>query len=187
MIRQEYGVASLVQHNNHWIADRDVRRLDAELRRIAPDVLCRYPRSLLLSTAIGIGKAALGHNVGDCAYMSHRPWVAPGLENLRRGNLGTFGRQLIANQAVLVGMFVWQQTVAVLLLLGGLASVLAALRIRPWRVQTVCLWLVVGYYLATIAVVGLDAYARHRSMIVPLSCILAAAGVSTLWRQLRAA
>jgi hypothetical protein len=84
------------------------------------------------------------------------------------------------NDGVLILVFVWQ----VLLTLGGLVlgviGCLAALWERPHRPLALSLLAIIGYYMVTVSVVGMDAYSRHRSMIVPLLVIFSSIGLARL-------
>jgi 4-amino-4-deoxy-L-arabinose transferase-like glycosyltransferase len=174
MIQKEERLASLAECNNFWKADRGVAQIDAELRQAAPRVLGRYPAALARSTITGIGKALFGHNTPTLAVMAGGQWSAPGMGDALRGDLGGFLSRLGQNSPFLVAVFFWELVFAFLLVPLGLLGVCAGLRRPSTRVATVCLLLVTAYYLLTVAVVGLDAYMRHRSMLIPLLAVFAA-------------
>jgi hypothetical protein len=67
-----------------------------------------------------------------------------------------------------------------ILLLGWIGLANALLQGGDSRRIGISLLAVIAYFVATIAVVGLNAYARHRSMIVPVWCIFAASGLHWL-------
>lgn len=177
MIRQEYGLVSLVESNNFWTVDRPVQQIDAELRAAAPLVLRKYPRSLAVATATGVGKALVAHNVAILAEMAGTDWYPPGLGTALRGDWSAFGATLGQNDGVLVGFFVWELVWAVGLVTFGGVGAAAGLAAAPLRRPMAALVMVAAYYLATVGVVGLDAYMRHRSMLVPLLALFAAVGI----------
>jgi hypothetical protein len=172
MIHREYHIASFNESNNPWRADRSVKQIDDEQRAVQMAVLKKYPRSLVKATALGIGKASVSHNVSSLAGMSGQEWRPPGGGDLRHGRLGAFLGKLGENPPFLAAAFAWEVGLAGLLILGSLAGLVRGWRVRPWRAALVCIVLVSGYYVATIGVVGLDAYYRHRTMLVPVACLL---------------
>ncbi len=177
LIRQEYGIISFRQCNNMWTVDRSVRELDAELRAVTSKVLWKYPRSLTISTITGIGKSLVSHNVADLAEMGGREWHPPGLSTALRGDWPAFIASLRRNDAILTVAFIWEVLLAAGVAILAIVGSIVGLVQKTSRWFTLGLLLVCGYYLATIGVVGLDAYSRHRSMLTPLLVIMAAMAV----------
>jgi hypothetical protein len=176
-IAKENGIISLAQSNNMWTVDKPVRELDSELRAVTTQVLQKYPRSLVLATLCGIGKSLVSHNVYDLADMAGQDWHAPGLALALRGNWAAFGDQLKRNEPFLIAAFIYQTLFALVTVsLAGIGAIIG-LTVGGLRGPTVALMAVTAYYLLTIAVVGLDAYQRHRSALIPLCCLFAAVAV----------
>jgi hypothetical protein len=179
-ISQEFGLVSLVKTNNHWLADQAVAEIDAAQRRAVPRILMQYPRSLVLATVCGLGKAAISHNVGGVAYLWRLEWKPPGMGTVFTEGPRAFVDRARQNTGVLLGIFAWEMMLmATTYALAGI-GVGVALRRRPWRYRAACLMLLSAYYCATIAVVGIDAYMRHRAMIIPLVCVFGGLGFSAL-------
>src|SRR5581483_98396 len=146
MIHREFGIVSVLFSNNHWRADRSVKQMHDEQQKVQFQVLSRYPRSLLIATVGGFGRAALSHNVDWYAGMTGRTWNPPGWEALKRGQVGEFLSRLGDNHPILVGMFVYEVVFILLLLLAAGFGLVVGLRRREWRGLVLCLLLVMGYY-----------------------------------------
>lgn len=180
IIRKEHDLASLGESNNFWVSDREVTRIDSELRAASPKVLLKYPGALCRASLIGIGKALIAHNAGTLSEMAGSKWVSPGLGTAFRGDVKTFASRLSRNDPVPVAVFVWELLFALALPVFAVLGAAIGVARPPLRLPAVCLLLIAAYYTLTIAVVGLDAYARHRSPLIPLMCLLAALALT--WR-----
>src|SRR5262249_13399151 len=106
-ISQEFHLSPPEHTNNHWIADRSVVQMDAELQGAAGPVLQKYPKALIVSSFQAIAKASVSHNVSALASLVGRRWIAPGTSELVRLQRSAFER-LWQNGPLLTLSFFWQ-------------------------------------------------------------------------------
>ncbi len=175
-IAADYDLVPHVMTNNFWLANQDVATMDSQLRKAAWDILARNPVAALRSTVIGIVKAAISHNTNELADASGKNWTSPELARLVRGDVIGCFKQLLKNKPLLVLVFCWQTFLAVATIFLGVVGAIALLLDRARRLVAISFLAFIGYYVLTIALVGMDAYARFRSMIVPIGVIFAAVG-----------
>lgn len=177
-IASDYHLVPVVKTNNFWLADESVRSMDTEQREAAWDIFKKYPLSLLRSTLTGLAKASFSHNTADLAYASGREWNPPGLSRLLHGDVRGMVQELLLNHPFLIVVFLWQILLVSVCVFPGLIGLVGSLVEDSSRAVSVCLLALMGYYMVTIAVVGIDAYSRHRSMIIPLAAIFVALGIN---------
>jgi hypothetical protein len=154
--------------------DRPLDELTARSLESPVDSLALHRNDL---SPIGVAKAAIAHNTADLAQASGMKWTPPGMVNLLHGNVFGFFRQIFDNHWSLVLVFFWQILLALASLVLGFIGLTAALLDRSQRLLASSLLAVVGYYTAMIGVVGMDAYSRNRSMIIPIAVIFTAIGI----------
>ncbi len=171
-IRRSYGLAPFIECMDHWTAPRPVAQIDGELRHAGADVIRRHLPAWLQSMCRGVLKASIGHNTGTFAVMLGQEWHPPGRETLARYRLSDFQDKLQQNQRALVFTFCYETVFAVLVALLALLGLLTGLRSPTLRGPTLALAVVMSYYFATIGIMGLDAYARFRTMLAPLAGLL---------------
>lgn len=181
-ISAEYGLVSLVQANNYWLTDQPVKEMDDEQRRAVPAILSKYPQSLVISTCLGISKAALSHNVVGLAALRHEEWHAPGFATLFQQGPAAFAQRASVNSPTLLIAFAWSIALTLIAYLLAGTGIVLGIRGAATRGMTFSLLAVIGYYALTIGVVGLDAYMRHRSMVLPLVFTFAGLGLRRLTR-----
>jgi len=180
MIAQEYRLEPPQITNNHWMTDRPVVDMDSELRRAAPGILMRYPKSLVVSSLMGIIKASFAHDVASLAEMRGQEWVNPKTAELLQGRRAALER-LIQNDPVSIGAFVWQLLHAILtwaLLIPGL---ILGLKRRELRTLAIPCFVILLYFFLTVAMVGAEAGSRSRSPLLPF--LFAFAGLSAAQLQ----
>jgi 4-amino-4-deoxy-L-arabinose transferase-like glycosyltransferase len=184
-IREEFYLAPPDHTNNHWLTTRSVAEMDAELRAAVRPVLTRYPKALLLSSALAVIKATFSHNVGLLADALGAQWIAPSTSGLFRLKAAAFGR-LGQNNLILVLAFGWQLAHNALTWGWFPAGVIIALRRRDARCFTLLLLLALAYFLLTVALVGPEAYYRSRTPHMPLVFALAGVALGAVrWRHKR--
>ena len=171
-IRQSYGLARLIECMDHWTAPRPVAQIDRELRHAGVDVIRRHLPAWLESSCRGVLKASISHNTGTFAEMFGQEWHNPGMETLFRFRLAEFQYNLRKNPSVLLFTFGYEVIFAVLVILLTALGLLAGWKSPTLRGPTLALAVVMLYYFATIAIMGLDAYARFRTMLAPLAGLL---------------
>jgi hypothetical protein len=176
MIVDEFGVPTLQQALNPWLLDRPVREIDASLRAAGPEVLRKYPRDLVVSSAVGVLKGALSHNVNELETLLGLEWNAPGGGGLARLRPDAW-RTLIENSPVLSAVFFWQLFHSLALIGGALGGVLLLLRSPRDREVTCVLLVVLAYFGAGMALFGIDAYYRSRVPLLPYLSVLAGVGI----------
>jgi 4-amino-4-deoxy-L-arabinose transferase-like glycosyltransferase len=188
-IRREFNLLSFEEVSNPWIIDPEDAKTRRHPREVVREVLSRFPRSLLISSLLGIAKASISHNVHTLAYMSGHQWTSVGLDRIRRGQFSEAWRQLAQNPPLLVVLFLWEIGFVAVVCVFGLVGTIWGLLLARWRVVAICLLLVVAYYNATIAAVGIDAFYKYRTMIVPFWCLAASIGAcemgSVIMRRVR--
>lgn len=173
-IEEEFDLPSVGEVHNHWMSDRSVAATNADLREAGRAVIHRYPAAWARSAAMGIAKSLVSNSVGFLSEMSGLSWTPPGLDNAVRLNFGEFFQRLRENPLPLILSFCYQLAFAPAVLLLAAAGAFRGV-LRPgsrWIVVFVVF--VIAYYIATIALVGLDAYARHRAVLAPLHALLVA-------------
>jgi 4-amino-4-deoxy-L-arabinose transferase-like glycosyltransferase len=171
-IRQSYGLARFIECMAHWTGPRPVAQMDRELRHAGADVIRRHLSAWLQSACRGVLKASIAHNTESFADMLGQEWHHPGRETLAQYRLSDFQHKLQQNQRALVFTFCYETVFAVLVTLLALLGLLTGLRSPTLRGPTFALAVVMLYYFATIAIMGLDAYARFRTMLAPLAGLL---------------
>jgi 4-amino-4-deoxy-L-arabinose transferase-like glycosyltransferase len=162
MIAQEYHLAPHGVMNNHWVTTRPVADMDAELRRAAPAVLMRYPKSLVISSLTGLVKSSFAHNTASLARMRGQEWVHPGMADLMRGRPAAVER-LLRNDPALIATLTWQILHSVLTWLLVIPGVILGLRRRESRYLAVPCFMIVLYFFLTVAMVGVEAESRNRA------------------------
>ena len=171
-IRQSYGLARFIECMDHWTAPRPVAEIDRELRHAGIDVIRRHLPAWLESSCRGVLKAGISHNTGTFAEMFGQEWHNPGMEALFRFRLADFQHNLQKNPPVLLLTFGYETIFAVLVILLAAMGLLAGWRSPTFRGPTLALAVVALYYFCTIAIMGIDAYARFRTMLAPLAGLL---------------
>jgi 4-amino-4-deoxy-L-arabinose transferase-like glycosyltransferase len=171
-IRQSYGLARFIECMDHWTAPRPVAQIDRELRLAAVDVIRRHLSAWLESGCRGVLKAGIAHNTGTFAEMFGQEWHNPGMETLLRFRLANFQHNFQKNPPVLLFTFGYETVFAVLVILLTALGLLAGWRSPTLRGPTLALAVVMLYYFCTIAIMGLDAYSRFRTMLAPLAGLL---------------
>lgn len=179
-IRDEYGLVAHDLTLNYWLVDQPIQEIDAKQRAAVPELLRKYPASLVRATLTGLVKSFLSHHTPTLASMCGEPWHTVGLDTLLRGQVGEFLQAIAQNHPALVAAFVWQMVLNLGVPVLAIAGLLAILRTGRQRAAALALVVVTGYYLATVAVIGLDAYCRHRAMVIPFACLFAAVGLHSL-------
>lgn len=184
-ISREYRLASNLDYHNPWQTSQSIKQLDDAIRSQSKRILFHDPAALVASSLIGICKSFLGHSANVLIEMTGQTWQSPGMGNLLRGHLGEFGRQAAKNPGWVVAAFAIQTLQGFLFLpffLLGLALMLWRLRrdIQAWPYLGLT-----AYYLLTIALGGMDATARFKTVLLPLGHVLAVYAVMTLWDKFR--
>lgn len=181
-ISREYHLAPPIVTNNHWITDRPIGEIDAELRQAVWPVLSRYPAELVVSSFQSIVKASVSHNTPLLAFLLGTKWVAPNYQAVLRGEREAWER-LIQNPLVLILAFGWQLLHVLATWLLALPGALCGL----WRPETrwfsLCLIAVLLYFQLTVALVGCEAYARSRAPHLPFVLVFVGVAVERLTRQ----
>jgi 4-amino-4-deoxy-L-arabinose transferase-like glycosyltransferase len=179
-IVEEYGLPPLVAANNPWVLSEPASDLDARQRHAARDILASSPVAAVRASAIGLAKSLVSHNTGDLAAAAALPLPAVALRGILTGRVPVTGIH-----PLLLAAFVWEVFLAgTALILAGVGAAFAV-RLRQARPQVLGLLAVGAYALATIAVVGIDAYSRHRAPVIPILCIFAGAGGAALVHAVR--
>ncbi len=177
MIAAELDLPALVEAQNPWLSDLEIREIDARLRAATPAVLGRYPTALVGSSLLGLVKGSVSHNVPDLATLHGRSWTPPGLGGLLRFEGSAFGR-LFSNHPTLVAAFVWQLAHAGLTLALAAGGLWHLLRSSARRPLGLLLLLIIAYFGAGMALFGVDAYYRSRIPMLPYLFVLGGAGAS---------
>src|SRR5262249_24439427 len=91
-ISKEYDLPPPEVTNNHWVTDQPGAEMDAKLRAAAFPVLTKYPKALVVSSALAIIKSGFSHNAGVLAQAMGREWIPPGAGDLLRGDRAALSR-----------------------------------------------------------------------------------------------
>ena len=124
-------------------------------------------------------KASVSHNAEELANMLGKTWNTPGLHRLLRFDPVAITR-LFANHIGLVAVFIWEVLHAggvIVLAVGGLWS---ALRSAERRLPGLSLAILLAFLIATLGVVGLEAYSRYRAPIMPFVYVVAGYAMARL-------
>jgi hypothetical protein len=183
-VESEYALPSPRLTNNHWLSAQPVGEMDSQLRAAQKKILLKYPRSLAISSLMGVLKAATSHNVGVLAAAAGREWHAPRISALLQGKPVALKR-LSENGTPLVAAFVWQALYLVASVALAAFGVFFALCKRCTRWPALVLLTVVGYFQLTVAVVGIEAYYRCRIPHMPFLYAFAGLALAEI-PQLRA-
>lgn len=171
-IAREFGLPTLLESNNFWVTSLDVATMDARERHAAQKVLLGAPLTFLRASALGIFKSSVSHNVDELAHVAGQTWsdgVARKLMTGRWRDVGIAPALLVA--------FLWQVLMAGAGLLLACLGAVRAMRAGMPRRHVVALGGVAAYALLTTAIVGIDAYSRHRAAVLPVQCIFAGIGL----------
>ncbi len=175
-IAEEYGLPSYSEVQNPWSSTHTVREIDARLRRAAPKVILRYPRSLMLSSMLGLVKAVISHNVSVLARICGRQWANPGtreLIHLRRPAL----HRLLSNGPLLAGLCIYGSMITLLTTLGSLIGTVTLVADRRSRQYGICLASIAIYLCLTVMMFGFEANWRSALPLLPVSAALAGTGL----------
>jgi 4-amino-4-deoxy-L-arabinose transferase-like glycosyltransferase len=182
-IAAEFGLVPLVKTNNIWLMDGNVRAVDAKQRNAARAIFTADPLLLAEASAIGVAKSFLSHSTSSIGAMAGTTWIAPGLERIRAGDHAGFWRSIRRNTAWLTALFAWQMVMAGVVIASAAVGVVLALARR--HTAAAVLLAPALYSMVTIAVVGIDAYWRHRLPITPFACAFAGYGLYQVCYALR--
>jgi 4-amino-4-deoxy-L-arabinose transferase-like glycosyltransferase len=174
-IAAEYALPSPAETNNHWASRWSVPEMDRALRQATRPVLLKYPRALVISSALAVVKASLSHNTAILATALGRTWVPPGAAALGARDAAVWDR-LGQNGPLLTAVFGWEVLHAALTAGLALLGLWFALRDRTSRPFGLLLLGLLLYFLLTVAVVGAEAYCRSRSPHLPY--VVAFAGLA---------
>jgi 4-amino-4-deoxy-L-arabinose transferase-like glycosyltransferase len=175
-IQRDFKLPALNVVNNHWTVSTPVRDLDRQMRDAAWPVLALYPESWVIATSIGIAKSLVSHNTDVLAHALCRTWASIGLTRLLEGRTVATFSNLWNNGLLLSFIYVLNLLVPTGVFCLALFGLLMVAGGPPSRITGAVL--VIGtYHVATIAVVGIDAYSRHRSALVPILAVFAAHGM----------
>lgn len=175
-IAAEFGLVSLVKTNNIWLMDGNVRVVDAKQRNAALAIFTADPLLLAEASAIGVAKSFVSHSTPSIGAMAGTTWIGPGVERIRAGDHAGFWRSIRRNDAWLTALFAWQLLIAGVVIASAAVGVLLSLKRHNTTAAAVLLAPAL-YSMVTIAVVGIDAYWRHRLPIVPFACAFAGYGL----------
>ncbi len=178
-ISTEFNLSPPNITNNHWLTEKPIAQMDQELRAAVPEILAKYPRSLVISSLLGSAKATFSHNVRAFADMTGQTWSAPGTGPLLRGDPDAF-RRLGENAPFLIGAMIWQMAHNLITWLCVLVGVVMALRNRQFRSFSLCLLMLLVYFYLTVAIVGLEAFYRSRTPHLPYLFAFAGLAVAAL-------
>ncbi|HWB13956.1 MAG TPA: hypothetical protein VG826_32310 [Pirellulales bacterium] len=178
-IALEYQLPPPSITNNHWLGTQPAGEVDAQLRDVARRVLLKYPRSLLVSSFLGVLKSTVSHNVGVLATASSEIWHAPRLDRLVRADAGA-AKRLLQNPLPLVIAFVWEVAYLAPTIIFALLGVVASMQKQSFRWPAFVLLTLLAYFYLTVAIVGLEAYYRSRIPHMPILYAFSGLGVATL-------
>jgi len=179
MIAREFNLVSVVEVQNPQTSGKSQAEIDRQLRSAVWGVVSKYPGDLLLASVLGVAKASFSHATGELAQLVGRPWVAPGTGNLLF-NPGEAWNRLRQNGPALSAAFFWQVAHVLVVTLGALLGMILMLRSRRLRPAAVILLVVLGYFYATTALFGLEAYWRCRVPEIPFLEALAGVAIARL-------
>ncbi|HEX6163428.1 MAG TPA: glycosyltransferase family 39 protein [Vicinamibacterales bacterium] len=184
-IASEFDLPPLGAANNTWRLQDSVRNVDGKQRAAAREILTANPLLFAQASAIGVAKSFGSHSSASIAAMAGRTWSPPGLSSIADGDFMSVWQSIRRNDAWIVAVFAWQMLIAGTVTVSALAGVWLLL-LRRHSIVAAGLLLPALYSVATIAVVGVDAYWRHRLPITPIACILAGYGMFELRCRLAA-
>jgi 4-amino-4-deoxy-L-arabinose transferase-like glycosyltransferase len=167
-ISREYHTVPTEICHNPWLADRTVNELAEEQRQAVADLWRRYPRYFFQAAALGIAKSAIANNVPTLARITGSTWTPPGISRLRAGDVSGFQTALRSNGTPLIIFGLCEMLFAGVVLVAAWGGVIAGLCRPSTRGLAMLLTMFIAYNYLTIAVVGMDAYERHRFALIPL-------------------
>ena len=178
-VSRQFGTEPSIVCHNPWNSKLSVLEMAREQRAAIPILWQQYPSELCLAAVIGTAKSLVAHNVTVLAYFTGTDWNPPGLSRLLQGDVSEFHHQLTVNPPVLIGVWAWQELLALVVLATSLIGIVRGLRSPQYLAWTLILVAFLVYNVAGIAVVGMDCYARHRIAMIPLMAALAAVGLTS--------
>jgi 4-amino-4-deoxy-L-arabinose transferase-like glycosyltransferase len=178
-IAAAYDLPTLLEAQNPWLTELSEAEIDHRLRAASREVLGAYPGDLVLSSALGLVKGSLSHNVGNLASLHDRSWTPPGLGGLLKLRAEAVGR-LFSNHPALVGAFGWQVAHAILTLVLAVVGLWRLLLCRARRPLGISLLVLLAYFALGMALFGVDAYFRSRIPLLPYLAVLAGVAVAAL-------
>ena len=184
LISVEYDIPSYSTLQNPHFDERSVAELEAMAEEVKWKVAFSDPRSLMVSSTIGIMKALVAHPTESEAALLGDSWNAPGLVGLLRADSAAIGR-LFANSPALVALFIWQvlHTSCLWMLSGmGLMRLLFSKEDLSIKLNVLVL---LAFGVLMIVPFGLDAVYRSRLVLLPLAYCLAGLAVAHLYGLVR--
>ena len=182
MIIKKYNVPSLSEMNNFWLSKMPVNIMDELATKAGLKIILDNPVLFLRATLIGITKAFISHNAADFAYIFNSHYVRPGLRSIIKKQPQVAVKRLLENEYLIIAILVYQILVNVLTILLFLISgvyIVFYKRELPSMILLSCIL----YFLATVAIVGIDAYSRHRYPIVPFVLITISVWMNYVYRR----
>jgi len=172
MIAEEFGLRPPEEMWNYWKSDLSPKDMDDPARAAVPEILGKYPLDLARSSAIGIMKASISHNVNELGGVLGKTWTAPRLDRILRFD-GSAIAALVENQTGLVAIFVWEVLHAACVIALACAGLFWGMCTRQRRMIGVVLLILQTFFVATVGAYGLEAYSRLRAPVMPLAYVTA--------------
>lgn len=178
-VAADFDIPPYREAQNHHRFDRDEKTTHDQIRAVRNDVLTRYSASLAKASLLAICKASVAHSATNLADMLKMTWQAPGMGGVVKGESEAFER-LSSNPPVLLAAVGWQMLHTAVVLLSAGIGIWLTLRDAKSRATGITLLVLLAYFYLTIALFGLEAFARCRVPVLPFLYSFAGLALSRL-------
>jgi 4-amino-4-deoxy-L-arabinose transferase-like glycosyltransferase len=175
-ISEEYGLAPYREAQNAQNSGYSPAEIEGQLRGAWPRVILRYPKAFVSSCILALVKAEISHNVPILADITGQSWIPPRAEDLIQLRSNSF-RRLAQNPLPLAAAFSWELIHTLIALGAALLGIVLMVREPSRQPITLFFLTILGYFLLTICLFGLEAYYRCRLPSLPLLYIFAGGGI----------
>jgi len=179
-IADDYQLPPIESTFEYWQNGKGVETvaaIDRQLRQAAWAIVHDYPLEITLSSLIGLSKASFGDTTSSIGYLSRRNFTHPQFSRLLQGRWRAAANALRSNNLPLIGWFLWQTLHAVLVLAAAVLAIFLSIYSGRCRGPMMAILAIISYQYLTVAMVGLNAWARQRTATAPFLAIFAACAV----------
>ncbi len=182
-ISEEFNIARPEAMWNYHHLGLSPAELDKKARAVIPQLLVKYPTSLVRSSMLGVTKAFFSHDVSSVARMADIEWTSP---RMSAGFHKETWQRLFKNDACLVLLFFVDLFYSLVLVAGMALGVIAGLVRKEWRRNTALFLPMLIFFIAVLGASGIDAYTRFRLPASALGYIFFGMGATYFLQRLQA-
>lgn len=184
-IAEEYNLPTINMYSHPWKYGMSIGDIVERFRLERGQLWLDYWRYLPASAVSAIINAWISHNTNDLARLTGSTFSGPKRGNLRAGAWAAALAQLQQNPFWLNVAFIYYYAFLSCVIALAATGTIVALRSPNLRGIVIVLSLVALYYHASIALIGPEAYWRHRHMLAPLLALAASRALGWVRNKLQ--